>query len=412
MAEIIKATIQLRRATEAKWNEIGASFIPKEGEPCLTLDGENAGKVKYGDGINTWSNLSYSSGSGGEASEDGGFYTPEVTQPSDDTMRISFAASKGNMPPVEPVSVTLPAGPAGKDGEDGAPGQPGQDGIPGQDGFSPTASVTQTADGVKIAITDKSGTTNATITNGKDGTNGTDGQTPNITPGNIETLPAGSDVTASITGQTPNLVLNLGIPQGPAGAGVPPTDTAQVGDVPTWDGSNVVWAPPSGGGNDKSYELITTIEIREDGITSIERDLGADYESLLISNVEMYGLQLGSDQAIAKGNYPLRLYLRDKNRLVNGNEVTIISYNSTIHVADAKRYFFIIEKMAGIWRGIATREFTSGGWNLGSQDGLSLGVLIEQHYSTDYFNKLVLECVFANPVNLYVYGIPHQGGTA
>lgn len=62
MAEIIKATIQLRRATEEKWNEIGSSFIPKEGEPCLTLDGENAGKVKYGDGINTWSNLLYSSG--------------------------------------------------------------------------------------------------------------------------------------------------------------------------------------------------------------------------------------------------------------------------------------------------------------------------------------------------------------
>lgn len=59
MAETIKATIQLRRATEAKWTEIGASFIPKEGEPCLTLDGENAGKVKYGDGINTWSNLLY-----------------------------------------------------------------------------------------------------------------------------------------------------------------------------------------------------------------------------------------------------------------------------------------------------------------------------------------------------------------
>ena len=44
-----------------------------------------------------------------------------------------------------------------------------------------------------------------------------DGQTPNITIGTVETLPAGSDVTASITGQTPNLVLNLGIPQGPQG---------------------------------------------------------------------------------------------------------------------------------------------------------------------------------------------------
>lgn len=203
-------------------------------------------------------------------------------------------------------------------------------------------------------------------------------------------------------------------PAGPAGAGVPPTDTAQAGDVPTWDGSNVVWAPPSGGGNDKSYELITTIEIREDGIRSIERDLGADYEALLISNIDIFGLQLGSDQAIATGNYPLIIVLRDKNRLVSGNEVTFITYNSTIPVGDSKRYFFLIEKTANIWRGMAARETTSGGWNLGSQDGLSLGVMIEQRYSSDYFNKLVLECVFANPVNLYVYGIPYQGqgGTA
>ena len=61
MAEkVIKTVIQLRRGTEAKWAEIGGTFVPKAGEPCLTLDGENAGKVKYGDGINTWSNLSYS----------------------------------------------------------------------------------------------------------------------------------------------------------------------------------------------------------------------------------------------------------------------------------------------------------------------------------------------------------------
>lgn len=44
-----------------------------------------------------------------------------------------------------------------------------------------------------------------------------DGQTPNITTGTVETLPAGSNATASITGQTPNLVLNLGIPQGRQG---------------------------------------------------------------------------------------------------------------------------------------------------------------------------------------------------
>lgn len=64
MAEkVIKTVIQLRRGTEAKWAEIGGTFVPKAGEPCLTLDGENAGRVKYGDGTSTWSELPYSGGS-------------------------------------------------------------------------------------------------------------------------------------------------------------------------------------------------------------------------------------------------------------------------------------------------------------------------------------------------------------
>lgn len=52
---------------------------------------------------------------------------------------------------------------------------------------------------------------------GGKGDPGDPGQTPNITIGQVETLPAGSAVTASITGETPNLVLNLGIPQGQQG---------------------------------------------------------------------------------------------------------------------------------------------------------------------------------------------------
>lgn len=133
-----------------------------------------------------------------------------------------------------------------------------------------------------------------------------DGQTPNITIGTVETLPAGSDVAASITGQTPNLVLNLGIPQGrqgdpgqaatvtvgttttgapgsqasvvnsgtpnaavfdftiPAGetgAGLPPTDTAQAGDVPTFRGGNIVWEPPAGGNT--PWKLINTVSLTE-----------------------------------------------------------------------------------------------------------------------------------------------------
>lgn len=53
-------------------------------------------------------------------------------------------------------------------------------------------------------------------------------------------------------------------PKGDPGEGVPPTDTAQAGDVPTWDGQNVVWAPPSGDGG-KNWVLLynNTINISD-----------------------------------------------------------------------------------------------------------------------------------------------------
>lgn len=63
MAEkVVKTIIQLRRGTEEQWAENGGTFVPKAGEPCLTLDGENAGRVKYGDGTSTWAKLPYSGG--------------------------------------------------------------------------------------------------------------------------------------------------------------------------------------------------------------------------------------------------------------------------------------------------------------------------------------------------------------
>ena len=139
------------------------------------------------------------------------------------------------------LNFTIPAGAAGPTGA--TPAISVQvSGLPA--GSEPTVSVSGTPEAPVISLGIPAGQQG---TPGTPGTNGTDGQTPNITIGTVETLPAGSDVTASITGQTPNLVLNLGIPQGPAGAGVPPTDTAQPGDVPTWDGEQVVWAAQQGG---------------------------------------------------------------------------------------------------------------------------------------------------------------------
>ena len=63
MAEkLINTIIQVRRDTQANWTAVASEFIPKEGEPCLTLDGADKGKVKYGDGVTTWGALEYSGG--------------------------------------------------------------------------------------------------------------------------------------------------------------------------------------------------------------------------------------------------------------------------------------------------------------------------------------------------------------
>lgn len=49
-----------------------------------------------------------STGEDGSNGVDGGHYTPVVTQPTTDTMQISFAPSKSDMPAVNPVTVNLP----------------------------------------------------------------------------------------------------------------------------------------------------------------------------------------------------------------------------------------------------------------------------------------------------------------
>jgi hypothetical protein len=78
------------------------------------------------------------------------YYTPEVTQPDENTMRVEYVPSERNMPNIEPVVVTLPKGVDGKDGKDGEDGYTpqkgidyfdGKDGIDGKDGYTPQKGV-------------------------------------------------------------------------------------------------------------------------------------------------------------------------------------------------------------------------------------------------------------------------------
>ena len=130
-----------------------------------------------------------------------------------------------------PVGPQGPQGPKGDTGETGPQGEPGEQGPVGPKG--------------------EPGEQGPKGDTGPQGPTGEDGQTPNVTIGTVQTLPAGANATAEITGTTPNLALNLGIPkgdpgeqgpkgdtgetgpQGPAGLGLPTPTAADAGKVPT-----------------------------------------------------------------------------------------------------------------------------------------------------------------------------------
>lgn len=106
-------------------------------------------------------------------------------------------------------------------------------GPPGPAGFSPIATVNKVENVTTISITDENGTTTAQVLDGTDGTNGQNNTLA------IGTVSSGVTADATITGESPNQVLNLVLPQGPAGA-----DGAD-GDTPTIEIGNVTTVSPS-----------------------------------------------------------------------------------------------------------------------------------------------------------------------
>lgn len=62
--DVIKSRVQLLHDTEAHWQQVASTFVPLAGEPCVTIDGPNRNKVKYGDGLHTWGEIEYSGDTG------------------------------------------------------------------------------------------------------------------------------------------------------------------------------------------------------------------------------------------------------------------------------------------------------------------------------------------------------------
>lgn len=69
--------------------------------------------IRQGADGNTVATVANQETGSGDSGEDGGYYTPEITDNGDGTMEVSFTPSDADMPAVEPVTVALPAGPAG-----------------------------------------------------------------------------------------------------------------------------------------------------------------------------------------------------------------------------------------------------------------------------------------------------------
>ena len=117
-------------------------------------------------------------GDTGAAGEAGGYYTPAVTQPDENTLRVAFTPSREDMPAIEPADIAIPiGGGSGTSGEDGGYYAPSVD----DDGnLTWTASKTDmpAIDGTNIkGPRGDTGATGAQGPQGPAGANGADGKT-------------------------------------------------------------------------------------------------------------------------------------------------------------------------------------------------------------------------------------------
>lgn len=94
---VLQTVIQLRRGTEEQWNLVKDTFIPREGEPCVTIqeDGLDA-LIKIGDGKRTWGELGYTRDSFVVFFEKTETETEEGTLVTTDTTLEELVLAEGN----------------------------------------------------------------------------------------------------------------------------------------------------------------------------------------------------------------------------------------------------------------------------------------------------------------------------
>lgn len=117
---------------------------------------------------------------------------------------------------------------------------------------------------------------------------GQDGQTPNVTIGTVQTLPAGANATAEITGTTPNLALNLGIPKGDPGEQGPKGDTGETG--PQGPVGNPTAAQVKAAVEEMVDADPTLLSTVQDGSISEEKLSASLRKTIGVADLDVYGL--------------------------------------------------------------------------------------------------------------------------
>ena len=233
----------------------------------------------------------------GNSGEDGGYYTPEVNQPDENTMRVSFSPSKADMPEVQPADITLPAGSGGGSGADG--------------GYY-TPEVTQTSENTMQVVFSPSKTSMPAVS------------------GTEITLPAGQKGDKGEKGDKGDKG-DTGEPGGWYAPEVtqPDENTLRFAFAPSKEGMPAVPAidiPIPGGGGDAPLRLIKTVTL-EETVKTITIDTDNDGNAFEVSEIYIQTNATNSEDQTAATSISFRF---------NGEGTDFIGTTSAMNILGGK----------------------------------------------------------------------------
>ena len=284
----------------------------------VVVEGINNSEViveQYADVLEQWKKELEAAGGGGSGA-DGGYYTPSVTQPDANTIRMSFTPSKEDMPAVEPADIAIPSGGgSGTSGENGGYYAPSVD---DEGNLTWTASKTDmpAVDGANIkgpkgdtgatGATGPKGDTGATGPQGPQGIQGETGpQGPKGDTG--ATGPTGANgksaydyaVEGGYTGTEEELAAKLAQDM-PTTLPNPNALTFTGAVTGSYDGSEPVTVEiPQGGGGLSDYELIDTLDWSTEELAQL--GAGKEYSFEEIQDICLVYTGLANDTTTASG---------------------------------------------------------------------------------------------------------------